>query len=181
MDKLFDFVGGEIGIWKVKSITPFLGRSLPEVPFLKIVPASGEKSNEGLWTIRGVRSNLRYTEKTEANKLLAIQEEIGRPEATCAALIPIRKSEKWWTLAQDERREIFEAQSGHINKGMKYLPAIARRLYHCRDFNEEFDFLTWFEFAPKDCNFFEDLVAELRETAEWKYVEREVDIRLIRT
>ena len=61
------------------------------------------------------------------------------------------------------------------------MPAIARRLYHCRDFNEPFDFLTWFEYAPKDSDTFEELVRELRKTQEWKYVDREVDIRLIKT
>jgi hypothetical protein len=61
------------------------------------------------------------------------------------------------------------------------LPAIARRLYHCRDLGQEFDFLTWFEYAPQHATPFEELVQALRETTEWKYVEREVDIRLVRT
>ena len=111
---------------------------------------------------------------------MAIQEELGRQESCCAALIPIHKSEEWWALAQDERRKIFE-NAQHINTGLKYLPAIARRLYHCRDLNEPFDFLTWFEYAPKDSDAFEDLVATLRKTLEWEYVDREVDIRLTRT
>jgi chlorite dismutase len=126
-------------------------------------------------------SNLRYTEKSEEDKLVSIQAGLGREEAMHAALIPIHKSEDWWKLAQDERRKIFEAQSKHIATGLKYLPAIARRLYHCRDFNEPFDFLTWFEYAPKDSEAFEELVWELRKTEEWKYVDREVDIRLTRT
>ncbi len=63
---------------------------------------------------------------------------------------------------------------------MKYLPAIARRLHHCRDLGEPFDFLTWFEYAPKHSEAFEELVGRLRETEEWVYVEREVDIRLTR-
>ncbi len=33
---------------------------------------------------------------------------------------------------------------------MRYLLAVARRLYHCRDLGEPFDFLTWFEYAPQD-------------------------------
>ncbi len=67
----------------------------------------------------------------------------GRPEATCAALIPISKNEEWWGLTQDERRQIFEETSGHIRIGMDYLPAVARRLHHCRDLGspEPFDFL----------------------------------------
>jgi hypothetical protein len=66
---------------------------------------------------------------------------------------------------------------------MKYLPAIARRLHHCCDLGEPeepFDFLTWFEFAPSDSNAFDDLIASLRESEEWTFVQREVDIRLIR-
>lgn len=65
---------------------------------------------------------------------------------------------------------------------MKYLPAVARRLHHCRDLGSEepFDFLTWFEYAPADSAAFDELVAALRETEEWTYVEREIDLRLIR-
>ncbi len=100
--------------------------------------------------------------------------------ATCAALIPIRKTETWWTMAQDERRKIFETKSHHTETGLKYLPAIARKLYHCRDIGQPFDFLTWFEYAPEDSDKFEELVKSLRETEEWKYVDREIDIRLIK-
>jgi len=52
--------------------------------------------------------------------------------------------------------------------------AIAPRPGHGR----EFDFLTWFEFAPADAGAFEELVGRLRATEEWSYVDREVDIRL---
>lgn len=65
---------------------------------------------------------------------------------------------------------------------MKYLPAIARRLHHCRDLGEPqpFDFLTWFEFASEAAPAFDDLLAALRSTPEWTYVDWEVDIRLLR-
>ena len=94
-------------------------------------------------------------------------------------LIPIRKNTKWWALTQDERRQIFEEQSNHTQIGLEYLPAIARRLHHCRDLAEPepFDFLTWFEFAKKDTAEFDKLLARLRTSAEWKYVEREVELR----
>jgi len=81
-------------------------------------------------------------------------------------------------MAQDERRKIFEAKSHHTEIGLKYLPAIARKLYHCRDIGQPFDFLTWFEYAPESANAFEELVFSLRKTEEWNYVEREIDIRL---
>ena len=107
---------------------------------------------------------------------------LGRPEAVCAALIPIRKNATWWSLSQDERRRIFEEHSRHVAIGLQYLPAVARRLHHCRDLgeNEPFDFLTWFEYAPADEAAFNTLVSELRASEEWQYVEREIDIRLVR-
>jgi hypothetical protein len=81
-------------------------------------------------------------------------------------------------MAQDERRAIFEEQSQHIAIGLQYLPSVARRLHHGRELGEEFDFLTWFEYAPQDEVAFEDLVHRLRATKEWRFVDREVDIRL---
>lgn len=54
----------------------------------------------------------------------------------------IKKFEAWWGLAQDERREIFESRSMHISANMKYLPAIARQLFHARDIGGEFDFFS---------------------------------------
>jgi hypothetical protein len=65
---------------------------------------------------------------------------------------------------------------------MKYLPAIARRLHHCRDLGtpEPFDFLTWFEFAPEAQSAFDELLAALRATEEWKYIDREVELRATR-
>ena len=88
---------------------------------------------------------------------MAIQPPLDRPQATSAALIPVKKSESWWQLPQDERRAIFEARSHHIQTGLQYLPAVARRLHHSHDLGEPFDFLTWFEYAPEDAEAFEQL------------------------
>lgn len=83
-------------------------------------------------------------------------------------------------MAQDERRAVIEEQSQHIATGRSYLPAVARRLYHSRELGEAFDFLTWFEYAPEHDSAFERLVDQLRATPEWRFVDREVDIRLSR-
>ena len=107
---------------------------------------------------------MRYTEKEDKDKLVAVQEDLGRPQAILAAFIPIRKSEAWWNLAQDEHRKIMENKSQHTQTGMKYLPAIARKLFHSRDIDEAFDFLTWFEYAPSDADSFEELLYTLRKT-----------------
>jgi chlorite dismutase len=174
------FVGGRKGVWKVTGMETINGHPLEKVQRLEVVGSlMANVPREAKWLLRGVTSSERYTTRREHQKLIARQPELGRPEATYAALIPITKSASWWNLSQDERRRIFETQSGHIRTGLKHVPAIARRLYHCRDIGEPFDFLTWFEFAPSSESRFNDLVAKLRKTEEWNYVEREVDIRLI--
>jgi chlorite dismutase len=180
MDTIFDFIGGNYGEWEVMSMHTIVGNPIEKVSHLRVFQSTLEKENQGIWTLKGLRSNLRYTEKHEKDKLVAIQADLGRSEATYAALIPIRKKELWWNLAQDERRKIFENQSHHTEIGLQYLPAIARRLYHSRDIKEPFDFLTWFEYAPEYEEAFEKLLVQLRASEEWSYVDREIDIRLIR-
>ena len=185
--RLFTFVGGDAGQWKVTASKTIAGEALPLVHRLSIlsgeVPSLPENAQ---WMLRGITSNERYVTKPEKAQLVAQQAGLGRPEADCAVLIPIRKKAEWWALTQDERRRIFEEQSGHTATGLKYLPAIARRLHHCRDLGEvePFDFLTWFEFAradaDADADAFDRMLLELRATQEWTFVEREVEIHLIR-
>ncbi|WP_255120246.1 chlorite dismutase family protein [Synechococcus sp. Cruz CV-v-12] len=181
------FVAGPVGHWRIDQVTPVVGAGLASAQRLdmlvddqgrSIVPAGT------VWTLSGVTSNTRYANRAEVDTLRRVQAGLGRPEATRAALIPIRKSAAWWSLAQDERRAIFEEQSRHTAIGLEYLPAIARRLIHCRDQagsgGSEFDFLTWFEYAPEHAGAFEELVNCLRDSREWTFVDREVDVRLSR-
>ncbi len=182
--RLFSFVGGLQGPWRATESRVIRGEALPQVERLDIVPGNVASVPQGAeWVLRGARSNERYVTRPEKEELTAKSPVLGRPEADCAVLIPIRKSAKWWDLTQDERRAIFEEQSHHTRIGLEYLPAIARRLHHCRDLTdvEPFDFLTWFEFAPADTAAFDKLLARLRASAEWEYVEREVEIRLTRS
>lgn len=181
--RLFEFVGGDRGSWRIVRTEAVVGEPLVAAERLDVLTGHAAPPDIGtLWTLRGITSNDRYVLREEKNRLVAVQETIGRPESTRAALIPIRKNAAWWALTQDERRHVFEEQSRHIKIGLQYLPAIARRLHHCRDLSETepFDFLTWFEFAPTHESAFDALVAELRASQEWKYVDREVDIRLER-
>ena len=181
--RLFTFIGGDAGPWTVTESKAVAGAALPIVKKLNLVSGPVTALPDGAaWLLRGVTSNERYVTRTEKEQLVAKQAGLGRPEADCAALIPIRKNAAWWAMTQDERRAIFEDKSHHTATGLKYLPAIARRLHLCRDLDgsEPFDFLTWFEFAKADSAAFDDLVAALRATDEWKFVERESDIRVIR-
>jgi chlorite dismutase len=178
------FRGGQSGAWQVTSLLPVKGETLAPVRSLSITSAAAIAlpllPSRTSWRLAGVASHLRYVERAEKTQLAAVQAGLGRPEATYAALIPIRKSSAWWELTQEERRQIFEDKSHHIAASLKYLPAIARQLYHCRDLGEPFDFLTWFEYAPEHAKPFDELVATLRATEEWTYVEREVDVRVVR-
>ena len=178
---LVAFAGGRSGPWRIECIEGVSGEPLQAAARLSVVEgAAAARAGDAAWVLRGVTSNERYVTRREHDELAARQQPLGRPASTRAALIPIKKSEAWWELAQDERRRIFEESSRHVASGLEYLPAVARRLHHGRDLGEPFDFLTWFEFAPEDATYFEELVRRLRATEEWSYVEREVDLRLAR-
>ena len=180
--RFFTFVGGDTGPWQVTSIATVCGPGVDPVERLDISNSYlSSFPDKAQWLMRGVTSNERYVTRPERTLLVASQPQLGRSEATCAALIPLTKSAQWWQLTQEERREILETRSAHIAEGLKHLPAVARRLHHSRDLGEPFDFLTWFEFEPAYTRQFDDLLATLRGSEEWRYVEREIDIRLVRS
>ncbi len=175
------FTAGVSGEWRILRSQTLTGAGLPAAPFLSVREGPSENvSGECAWSLCGFTSHLRYTDRREVEALVSRQEGLARPEAKHAALIPIRKTEAWWNLAQDERRTILEERSRHIAIGLEYLPEIARRLHHCRDVGEGFDFLTWFEYAPQHQAMFDALLQRLRSTEEWMYVDREIDLRLER-
>ncbi len=172
--------GGTQGEWQVLSQKIIAGEGLPLVSHLHVGALEDSAWDHSAWKLRGVISNVRYVEKSERVALVAKQEGLGRPTANYGALLPIKKTQAWWDLTQDERRDIFEDQSKHIEANMKYLPNIARQLYHSRDLGEEFDFLTWFEYRAEDSDMFDEMIQAFRETVEWKYVQREIDFRLLK-
>jgi chlorite dismutase len=177
------FVASDDGPWLIVSSRPVIGPGLPPAAALTVVEGRDSvlPATSGAWSLTGVVSNERYVTRDERAALEARQQPLGRPDATAAALIPIRKSARWWQLTQDERRDIFEERSHHVRIGADALPTVARRLHHSRDLGEQFDFLTWFEFAPSRVDEFDEVLAGLRASDEWTFVEREVEIRLTRS
>ena len=173
------FIGGAAGAWQIERATAVVGEALPPADRLEVREGIVATS-AGTWRLAGVAGHVRYVERQEKTQLDAASPPLGRPEATRAALFPIRKSPAWWALPQDERRAIFEQRSRHIADSMAYLPRVARRLYHARDLGQPFDFLTWFEFAPEHARAFDELLAMLRAREEWTFVDREIEIRLSR-
>jgi hypothetical protein len=181
--RAFTFIGGDVGKWSVVSQRTLSGAPVEPVDRVDVVSGiPREIASSAVWTLRGVATNDRYTTSVEKAQLVKRQAPIGRPEATRAALILLRKTVAWWGLAQDERRAILEEQSHHIAIGLRYLPAVARRLLNCRDFGTEepFDFLAFLDYAPSDEAAFDDMVGQLRATKEWTFFDREIDIRLSR-
>lgn len=169
--------GGSQGPWRTIAQRTVTGAGLAPITHLHVGALDDDGFYGESWKLRGFISNVRYVEQVERRQLVARQEGLGRVDATYAALLPIKKTQAWWDMSQDERRHIFEDQSKHIEANMKYLPAIARQLYHSRDIGEEFDFLTWFEFRPEHVGLFDEMIQGFRESLEWKYVDREVDLR----
>jgi hypothetical protein len=184
--RLFSFVGSnDAGEWRVQSIEKIKGdKGVAHVTHVSILSSSTAPPTDiSVWTLKGATSNTRYVTREEMEALVSHQVTFGsRPEATCAAIILISKDAKWWSMTQDERRRMFEETSKHNTIGMKALPAIARRLHHCRDLEAqaEFDFITLFDFAPEHEAVFNQLLAELRATEEWGFISSEVEIRLMK-
>jgi len=181
MSRLFTFTGSNQGPWVVTATNGVVGETMAEAKRVDIAAGPSPTHGEVVWRLRGITSNQRYVTRTENEQLVAKQVALGRPTSDRAAIIPIRKNAAWWALPQDERRAVLE-RSNHIELGLKYLPAVARRLHHCRDLGEAepFDFVTLFDYAAADAPAFEELVEALRATEEWQYVDREVDVRLAR-
>ncbi|MGJ8644857.1 MAG: chlorite dismutase family protein [Luteolibacter sp.] len=90
----------------------------------------------------------------------------------------MKKTQTWWALSEEEKREIQGSEPIKTASGLKLFHGIANQLHHSRDLDEPFDFLAWFEYSPDESGMFEEMMASLRASDEWRYVEREVDVRL---
>lgn len=166
------------GQWRIETIVDVIGLTLENARYLQVGEASA--ASGAAWTLNAFVSNLRYTTQAERSALQMRQAALGQSDNRYAVLIPIRKTAAWWALAQDERLEIY-TRSKHTQIGLDYVLEIARQLHHCRDLGEPFDFLTWFEFAANEADRFRALLAKLRSTEEWTYVDREVELWLTRS
>jgi len=181
-NKIVSFIGGKAGEYKINTISTISGSPIALCDFVSIKKEtlSDSQRTNSTWVLQGFASNLRYTTRPEKNILDEKPSVLGISENKCLAMIPIKKNSAWWLLTQDERRQILEEDSKHIEIGFKYLATINRQLYHSRDLGEVFDFITWFEFSEENEAQFNELLSKLRSTKEWTFVEREVDIRMTR-
>src|SRR5262250_1896327 len=123
-------------MWRVLAIRLVQGDGFPQAERVAVCRGDEPSPLEAQWTLSGVISNIRYVERPEQKELTLRQAPLGRSEATLAAHIPIRKTAAWWNLTQEERRNIFENKPHHIADGIRYIPSVARQLYHSRDIGE---------------------------------------------
>jgi hypothetical protein len=156
------------------------GDSLPFVPRSELVRVEAESSlfshSQGLV---GVTGHVLYTGLAARAELAAMSAKESGP---WAVLIPIRKSDAWWAMAQDERAHTFRGATrspGHHSVAAEYAARIFRRLYHARSLPDSgWDFLTYFEFPDEARPEFLELLAKLRDprlNPEWEFVEAEIE------
>jgi hypothetical protein len=122
------FAGGSTGTWNIERLDAVAGQPLLPASRLEVVegPAAARPVEAAVWILRGVTSNERYVTRSEHNKLAARQQSLSRAGSTRAALIPIKKSEAWWDLAQDERQRILEEASRHVATGPRVMAWVKR-------------------------------------------------------
>ena len=90
--RLFSFVGGLRGAWSVVAQRAVTGDPLPSVRRLDLNAGSVPLPGDVGWRLRGVVSHDRYVERSEKDRLVAVQPGLRRPDASRVALIPIRKT-----------------------------------------------------------------------------------------
>jgi hypothetical protein len=154
------FIAGDTGDLLVERITAICGESLPEAKSLLRVEGSEFVAAPGaVFTLDGVRSHERYVERAERDSAG------GRSRGPRAPGQPLCSADSHPEVrgrGGRSRRTSGAPSSRHARitpeVGLRYLPAIARRLYHSRDLGGPFDFLTFFEFGEADASAFDDLL-----------------------
>ena len=180
-ENLVHYIGGNSGTWRITNAVTHSGEALKPATHVEIV--NGRLTRlpaKSAWALRAVVSTTRYITREEPRHSESLRSAWQNTDSSSAALLLGRKSAAWRSLDQVQRREMLEARSKQIATRLRFLPAIARRLCFRRDLGDPFDFVVWFEFCARDTAVFDDLVAAMRSSEEWLYVEREIDIRLTR-
>ena len=108
--RLYRFAGGESGRWRVVGMSAIAGAPIEEVSRVEVLAAGETLPPAGSrWVLRGVTSNERYVARPERTELVGRQPPLERPNALYAALIAIRKSERWW-IRRNARRGVRRAR-----------------------------------------------------------------------
>src|SRR5215470_17568658 len=68
-DRLVRFAGESTGIWRVLTIRPVQGDTLPQAERVAVCRGDEPSPLESKWTLSGVISNIRYVERQEQREL----------------------------------------------------------------------------------------------------------------
>jgi hypothetical protein len=172
--------------YRIESVTTISGAPLtgfaPGGALSRVESTAGLPAGPG--DLVGVTQHLGYTRAAERAELAATA--TPGPGAH-VVVIPLTKSDAWWSLAHDERDRLFRGAGkaeGHVTVGRPHAKTIVRKLYHGRPVpGAGWDFLTYFEFEPELADDFRALVAGLRDperNPEWSEVVREAELWLTR-
>lgn len=189
-------IDGQKDHYEILDVVPVTGQPPVSMktqgPFLRLETSLPMPLFESVAQWKGTVRHLQYTTaqvRTELQKRSA--SPYPASDSTLAVMIPIRKSEKWWNLAQDERQKYFEKKSerqNHTAIGYGYADRIYRKLYHSRYLEVNaplgYDFLTYFEFHEKNRALFKNLLRDLRDLSinpEWQFVDFELEIWMNKT
>jgi len=179
-DTLFHYIGGTSGAWRVTSIVTHSGIALPYATHVEIANGDLGRTPAGTaWVLHGVARNTRFVTREEPRRSSG---DVPQPHffgEACAALILVQKSPAWWNLALCDQREILESPSEKARRRINILPSIMRLMQQRNEVREPFDFVTWFEYTKQDASIFDDLAGAMRSSEEWKYVDREIVIKLV--
>ena len=164
------FIAGPSGDWRIERLVAVAGDPLPAATHLSAgneAPYTAKIS----WQLRGTVSSIRYTTAHELTRLNIVSPLLRCSEAMCAALIPIRKSDAWWSMAQDERRAIFEKSTA---TSPSRCPTCRRLRAACtmRATSASHSTSLPGSSTHRACACHRGISSELRVSEEWRHVER---------
>jgi hypothetical protein len=179
--------GSTLDDFRVTEVNTVRGPRIPIEPGWRLHRIEGSAPLQSLGrglALVGVAQHPTYTSAAEGRRLRAVER---REPGDMAVLVPIRKSDEWWRLGQDQRLALFRGsrpQGGHVAIGMRFAARVLRRLYHARYLpGSAWDFLAYFELDAADAGAIRELLAAMRdphESSAWQFVECESEIWLRR-
>lgn len=178
--RLFTFVAGSCGTWKIDKMESVVGPKLPAATHLEVCAGALERDGSEHWALSGVGAGEGYLGLIGSRA--PFEEMSLHPRRSQAAFLAVRKSADWWALTPRDRERVLEEQGMYVRNHVAGLSRLSIQLCNCRGLpsNEPFDCLTWFEYDASHALAVNDLIESLRHTRERDFVVWEVELRLVR-
>lgn len=180
-EKIFHYVGGTSGPWRITKIDTQIGLPLRAASHvdINVGPLASQPFNAS-WILRGVASSTRFITRDDASEFTLTSSPSHQSQTPCAALILIRRCYEWWNLDKAERTEFQKDREDLLHTNVPFFSTIAKRFQFQRKRNESFDFMAWIEYEASDAALLDEIASTFRRSREWFFVDREIDIRMER-